>query len=415
MSHPIPTARGSRRRLIELGALHAISDLYQGGVPALIPFLVLSRHYSYAAGASIVAAVNLFGSIVQPAFGVWTDRRHNWWLIPSGVAVAGTGIAVVGILHSYPLTWAVVAIAGIGVAAFHPEASRSARIAAGSSATSMSIFVLGGNIGFAAGPLLVGAAVGFAGLSGTLWLAIPAWAGAAIFTLSRRGRLELSVPGSASNSVSPTQETPLTADKWRPFWLLTAAITARSICFYGITSLTALYLIEKFRVGSAEGNAALELFFIAGLVATPSGARLADRIGRVRALRAGYTLASLGIVLLALAQDLPVAFVGVLVTGLGIYVPFSVQATLGQDYLPNHLGTASGVTLGLSMSIGGIFAPVFGSLADRLGLHSVFIMLVFVPLLAVAITAGLGDRADLAGAATAASVPRTTPRARGQA
>lgn len=75
------------------------------------------------------------------------------------------GVALSGVTGSYALTLAAVAVSGVGVAAYHPEAARAARAAAGGSHTAMGWFALGGNLGFSAAPLLVMAVVGIGGLS----------------------------------------------------------------------------------------------------------------------------------------------------------------------------------------------------------------------------------------------------------
>ena len=57
-------------------------------------------------------------------------------------------------------------------------------------------------------------------------------------------------------------------------------------------------------------------------------------------------------------------------------MPFSLNVTLAQDYLPNRVGTASGVTLGLAVSIGGVAAPGLGALADATSLPTALAVLI---------------------------------------
>lgn len=110
---------------------HACVDIYQGAVAALVPFFVSERHYTYAAASGIVLAASLLSSVMQPLFGALTDRRAMPWLLPVSTLVGGVGVALSGLGHSYPLTLAVIALAGTGVAAYHPEAARIARQASG--------------------------------------------------------------------------------------------------------------------------------------------------------------------------------------------------------------------------------------------------------------------------------------------
>jgi len=149
-------ARADRSRLAFLTSTHVVDDLYQGAVPALLPFLAIERHYSYAGLTGITLAATFLASVVQPGFGALTDRHRNLgWLVAAGLLVAGLGIGLSGLGDSYLITWCAVAASGVGVAAYHPEATRTARGMAGDSTQAMSWFSVGGNIGIALGPVIV--------------------------------------------------------------------------------------------------------------------------------------------------------------------------------------------------------------------------------------------------------------------
>ena len=143
-------------------------------MPALIPYLALVRHYDYTAAAGITLAATLISSLAQPVFGVLTDRYALPPLIPVGMSVAGLGIGLSGLSESYLLTWLAVALSGLGVAAYHPEAARAARVASEGSHVAMSWFSLAGSVGFALGPLLVPAVVETGGITATPVLVVPA-------------------------------------------------------------------------------------------------------------------------------------------------------------------------------------------------------------------------------------------------
>src|SRR5450759_18858 len=157
-----------------MSASHVVDDIYQGCVPALLPFLVAERHYTYAAVSGLTLAATVLSSVAQPAFGWLTDRRPRRWMIPAGMTVAGLGVGAAGLFSSYLLTWLMIAASGLGIAAFHPEAARAARQAAGNSTRAMSVFALGGNAGFALGSLITAPVLLLAGLRGTVLLIVPA-------------------------------------------------------------------------------------------------------------------------------------------------------------------------------------------------------------------------------------------------
>src|SRR5205085_515223 len=170
-----------RRAMAVLSAGHMFTDVGQGSIPALLPFLISKHHLSYAAASALILAATIASSVIQPLFGHVSDRLSLPWLMPLGPALGGLGVALAGFTPSYGLTFAAIVLSGVGVAAFHPEGSRFANYISGARrASGMSLFSVGGNLGFALGPVLVTPLVLAFGLPGTLFVLIPTWIAAVV-------------------------------------------------------------------------------------------------------------------------------------------------------------------------------------------------------------------------------------------
>ncbi|CAM5419861.1 Fosmidomycin resistance protein [Streptomyces tendae] len=385
------------RPIVLLSFGHACVDVYQGTVAALVPYFVAERAYGYAAASGVVLAASLLSSLVQPLFGALTDRWALPWLLPLSTLTAGAGVALGGLAGSYPLTLTAVAVGGVGVAAYHPEAARAARAAAGGSHTAMGWFSLGGNVGFALAPPLVWAVVGSGGLGASGLLALPAVAGAVLGSVAVRSAGAVRATGGRT---APPQG----RDDWASFLRLTGAVVCRSVVFVGLSTFVSLYVRERVGGGSAAGTVALFVLYLGGAVGTVAGGRLADRHGRLKVVRLSYVLTVLAVAGVVLVPG-PAVYVCVALTSAGLYVPFSLHITLGQDYLPRRVGTASGVTLGLAVSVGGLAAPALGALADATSLRTALLPLVALPAVGRLLLCGLREPAT-------AAVPRAAaPRA----
>src|ERR1700687_3039649 len=144
LAHPssVISRRSAQRTL--LSACHMSDDLNQGVVPAMLPFFIAANHLTSAAAAGLVLAQTLFSTVAQPLFGLLADRRPSPWFIPVGLSFAGLGVALAGWAPSYGLIFASIALSGIGISAFHPEAARRVRYLSGSrQATNMSLISVG--------------------------------------------------------------------------------------------------------------------------------------------------------------------------------------------------------------------------------------------------------------------------------
>lgn len=352
---------------------HACVDVYQGAVASLVPFFVAQREYSYAAVSGVVLAASLLSSVVQPVFGALTDRWAMPWLLPVSTLLGGVGIALSGVSGSYGLTLLFVAVSGIGVAAYHPESARVARILSQGSHTAMSWFSTGGTLGFALAPLMVGAVVATGGLRLTPLLVLPALAAAALCLPVLRALGQRQAAGTAAAvTVGP--------DDKASFVRLALAVVCRSIVFVGLSTFISLYATQRMGGSIAAGSVALFVLYLGGTVGSVLGGTLAGRWGRVTVSRWSY-LITIGSVAGVVFVPGAALYLFVALASAGLYVPFSLQITLSQDYLPSRVGTASGITLGLTVTVGGLATPLIGSLADATSLRTALAPLVLMPAL----------------------------------
>jgi FSR family fosmidomycin resistance protein-like MFS transporter len=366
-----------KRAIALLAAAHLFDDVNQGVIPALIPFFISERGFTIAAAAGLVFASNVSSSVLQPLFGALADRKSTPWLVPAGLFLAGAGVAAAGLAPTYPLVLLCAGATGIGVAAFHPEAARQVYLQGGAKrATAMSFFATGGNLGFAIGPAIATPIQIALGLRGTALLVIPALAMALVLVRAGSMRARTASHLHAGKAAGK--------DRWTAFARLSAPVLCRAIVFYALNTFIPLYWIREFSASKAAGGAALTLMLSSGVAGTLAGGWLADRFGR-RIVVLGSMLLLFPLLLAFLGTHSAALALALMVPiGLFLYAPFSVMTVLAQEYLPGRVGTASGLTIGLAVTLGGLAAPVLGRIADLHGVRAAVSSVALVPLLGAA-------------------------------
>src|ERR1043165_1336669 len=180
---------------------HFAVDFASGRVPALIPFLTDRFHLGYALAALLLLSATVSSSLVQPLFGLWSDRRGALWLIPGGTILAAVGVGLAAVTPVYGPVLFLVFAGGLGVAAFHPEGAKYAAYASGRKrASGMSYFNIGGNTGDALGAFAKGLLIAAIGLGGGIVAMIPV-AVAAVILLRFTPKLASLAPTSSREGV----------------------------------------------------------------------------------------------------------------------------------------------------------------------------------------------------------------------
>jgi MFS transporter, FSR family, fosmidomycin resistance protein len=367
-----------------LSAGHLFTDIAQGSIPAMLPFLMAEDHLSYASVSALVLAATISSSVIQPLFGHVSDRLSLAWLMPLGPFLGGLGVALAGIAPSYGWTFAAIVLSGIGVAAFHPEGSRFANYASGARRSSgMSLFSVGGNIGFALGPVLMTPLLVVFGMHGTVFVLIPTWLMAAVL-VHELPRLKTFRTDIVAGRVQKGDD----HEAWGPFVLLAAVIALRSFVYFGMVTFIPLYFVHDLDTSKAFGNVALAAMLLGGAAGTLIGGPLADRFGR-RSVLIGSMAVLPPLIVAFLVSPPGVAVVFAALAGAATIATFAVTIVMGQEYLPGRLGVSAGVTIGLSIGLGGVGAPLLGILADHHGLRAVFETIAVLPILALVLSLAL--------------------------
>jgi FSR family fosmidomycin resistance protein-like MFS transporter len=374
-----------RRGITMLAAGHLVIDASTGAVPAMLPIFTAVYALSDLAASMILGASLLVSSAIQPLFGLLADRRATPVFLWGGVAVAAAGLALAGTVAGYLGILACVVGSGLGIAAFHPEAARVAnRISAERPTTGLAWFMLGGNIGFALGPLLVALAIPFLDEQATLVILVPG-ALVSLWLFHDRQRLAVAV------SV-PSHDTPLPprASLWA-IGLLMVVTSMRTWTQFGLLALAPLLLVDDRGFSDQQAGFAVVAFSGAGAAGTIAGASIANRVGGRHMLMWTMPVAA-PLIAAFLLSDGWVSIAAFSLAGLVLMASFAVTVSMGQEYLPGRLALAAGLLIGFG-AIGSapIGLAIFGAIADSAGREAAIWGLALLPLIGALLAAVLPD------------------------
>ncbi len=362
-----------RRRPIALIVLsHAVVDASVNVLPVVLPLLQAQFGLSYSQVGLAAALLAISSSVIQPIFGWISDRWGTQWFIPAGIVWTVVLMGLVGLVPTYWVLLVILTLTGIGTAAFHPVASMAAAHASGNQrGFGMSFFSAGGNLGFALGPILIAWLLTRFSLKGTMAMMIPGILTATVVHCYRR---EIEVPFAGPRDGRTQAAAPI---PWAKLSSLCVLIALRSWGYSGLVIFIPLFFLNQGATLSVAGRAVFVFLFF-GALGGLLGGHLSDRVGRLQVIAASLLLFPL-LMGPALASTGLAQWVCLAAAGMALLASFSVTVVFAQELLPQRLGLASGLTLGLAFGTGGLGVAMSGLLADLMGLQRSVWTLVFLP------------------------------------
>ena len=369
----------SLKVLLLLSFGHMVVDIYQGALPALLPFLKDKLSLTYTMAGVVLVMSNFASSILQPLFGFYSDKKEKGILLPIGLLCAGVGFALLSFPDMYVVVLFLVALSGLGIAAYHPEGYKTAHFFTGErSATGMSIFSVGGNLGLSLGPVCVVYIIQYLGLASLPIIVIPALLMTVVILIARK---TVAIPKAEHGE---TRAAVQAAPKGAFFSLVViiGIVIARTWTQMGLVSYIPFYYINYLKGDPLFAGKLVFTFLVCGALGTLIGSPIADRIGHRAFLRLTMFLGTLVLPLMFVPfiNQSRLLFVVLGVQGALLVSTFSVTVVMGQKLLPHRLGVASGLMVGFAIGTGGIGVTLLGVIADNFGVPLALEAITLLPL-----------------------------------
>jgi len=358
---------------------HGVTDLSAGALLVALPFLKAKFALTYAQVSAIALMQNLTSSSSQPLFGYFSDRSPRPWLMPAGCLLSGVAMLASLWAPHYYLTLLFTAIAGLGMAAFHPEAAKTASQLSGKAkGKGVSLFAVGGNAGFAVGSLLL-ATLLYGGFSIKVFLYILPYVllGIPLIQMTRNlVRPEAKQPGSLKSFRA--------AINW-PLLSLLGMVLSRSTVAAGISTFVPLYYVSYLHGSEIYASSLLTVYLATSAFGTLMGGAMSDRYGSKRVMIYSILPISVLVYLFPIAGDVG-AFVVLSLVSILLSATFTSSLILAQRMMPNNVGMASGLTIGLSVGLGAMGVLALGKVADVWGMPLIFTVLACLPVIGFILT-----------------------------
>ena len=340
-----------------------VTDIYMPVLPAILPLLILNNGYSYFTAGLLITAYNVTSSFTQPVIGWLSDTKGLTINISISLLISAVFVALMGIAQNYYLIMLFAILAALGHACFHPAAlSMVSRLCTSENRGRLtSYFVVGGNFGYAIGPVLAGGLVWWLGLPGLLLLVLPAVV--MVFAL------KYILPGGITRACPPAalpSGTPHTVTSKKPFIILMIASILRAWAIFAAITFLPMYLVSQ-GYDLVMATLVVTLMLLCGVAGQVAGGHFSDRYGRKEFMIFGLVLSIPPFCLFMLTGGI-LSIIGLLLFGFFLWSTFAVAVAMSHELLPGNVGLASGIMLGLAIGFGGLGVAVNGIIADHYSL-----------------------------------------------
>lgn len=353
------------RRVAMISGGHAVHDTFTAFLPPLLPRLMDRLSLGNTAAGSLQAFLSI-PSLVQPFVGRIADRTTLRVVVIGAPAVTAILMSLLGWAPSYAVLSIVLFVAGISVAGFHAVAPAAVgRVSGDRLGRGMGVWMVGGEVGRAVGPVVVVSALGLLGLRSMAVLSVFGVAASAVLWRHLKGA-PLDPP---ADPVDLPWRSALRGMR-RVMLILSGIVATRSMMMMASVTYLAVFLTDE-GVSEWFAGASLSIVEVAGIAGALAGGWISDRVGRRRVLLAGHLSAPLCLMAL-LATDGWLRVPVLLGLGFTLLSIQPVNMALVQEQFPDTRAFANGVYLSVSFAIRSVAAVGFGVIADAAGLRTAF-------------------------------------------
>ena len=366
------------RPLLTLMSGHFTVDMYVGLLPVLYPLLTDRFTLDLKTVGLVSLAYSGMASISQPFFG-WIADRYGTRFI--GLALIWTAVmfATIGFAPSFPVLLVLAAAAGIGSGCYHPLGALNANavIPEKQRNTAMSVYVTGGTMGVALGPIIGAVIFTLFGIHGTAAMIFPGIF-SAIWLLFEMRKIAIRRPERKPGVVVTHAPIPIV-----PLLAIIGVMASRSWTVIGIEAFIPTWYKSLGYSASFYGPLATTVV-VASALGTIGSGTLADRYGR-RAVIVGALILTIPVIILFAQFTGPIGFLTGALVGFLAASTGPLMLVMAQQLMAGRAGMASGLILGLGFVTGAIGVPVMGALSDAFGIPAAMRFQAVIVLVTIAV------------------------------
>ena len=341
---------------------HFTSDFFTNFLPVLLPLFALQFDISYSQSALIFTIFSVISYILQPAIGIMADRMRITLILPHTIALAALLVCTVSYVDSYAVLLVVLTLSGLCSSFFHPlSAGLLPVIMPAQKGLATSIYIAGGNIGGAMGPIIVAALVSAFSADYLIVLALPAFVVSLLMLKRNLHQRKIAPPTNDASAALPFRKLAFSKD----YVLLNLSICLRSWPHCALLTFIPL-LYASLNYSSAQGAWALVIYMLGSVVGGLIAGSFADKCPLRRILICSYCIILLSG--FAYFQQPGMSFLSLtllFIAGGAMYAAIPVGVIWGQRLMPQYASFASSMSLGFSFAVGFIFTPITGVIADH--------------------------------------------------
>ena len=375
----LPSASWSNVSIMSLS--HFTSDFFCNVLPIMLPILAARYGISYSQSAALFMVFSVSTNFLQPPIGIWADKRPVNYLMPLSILTGAFFASIVGWSPNIYVLIFIILLSGICSSAFHPISAGIVHdISPKRHQTfATSIYIAGGNLGFAIAPLIIAAFIEQFTDKNLPFLFLFAL----IVTLMiYKQRLFVTPPRNESSS--EPQINLKSIIKSKQFIFLNTSIALRSWCYCALVVFLPL-LLTAHGYSTVESGLALMCLLVGTVFGGLATGGLSDKYGLRTLIVSTYvlTIASLGFFLWRLDISF-ISMVALFLTGAGMYGSTPAAIVWAQRLLPRNAAFAASMMLGFTFGMGYVESVITGFVGDLFGLRVGLIATIF-PALVLAI------------------------------
>jgi FSR family fosmidomycin resistance protein-like MFS transporter len=375
----------SFREVWLISAGHAFTHWYTATFYLLLPLIGKELGLSYTEIGVIMAVQNAVGAITSLPGGMLVDVvGKKGYLMAASLFWVGFPYALMSLTHNYWMLLVCVSLVGVGNNLWHPAAlSTLAYRYPHRKGLVIAFHGMGGNLADGLAPLVVGALlIWFSWRTVVVMNVVPGLVMAVMILLMLGAFTMTSSRGDAINAAGKSRGMKAYLKDYgqllrnRALMLVSIGSAFRTMTQVGLLTFLPVYLAYELGYSPFAVGVCLAALQVAGLVASPIGGHLSDRLGRKRIVMASMILSGVVIVLMAFAGKGPAFVFFVALVGFFLYAMRAVMQAWAIESTPKDMaGSGVGLQFG-TQAFGSAFAPaLFGIIADTYSIHTAFLFL----------------------------------------